>query len=180
MRKYQWTSLLDLPIRPWDRDDTGGTSIVQDTYVRERKALKHAHQLRPFVRRWQAVWLLRPGTLLFRAARGSWYHQASGELLWGERALLDGRFDAKRVMARMLQQPAEEPIPFNPNERDWQLVGHLSIPGPFLTAYSLAQHYDVGHDLAMVRLFLDSYPEFNNRLRRNEEVPPYEEEAEYA
>lgn len=168
MHKYKRACLLDLPVKIYDRDGATGSSRIQETYIKERKALKEATEIRPFIRRWRNLWLLRPGSLLHRAAPGSWYHYADAPLLWDEKAMLAGHFDAKRVLARVLQQPAEGPLRMNPDELEWKICSHLCLPGPLLSAFHLSHHYGIGHDLALVRLFLDSYPEHYNRLRGNE------------
>ena len=170
MKKFKPCSLLDLPVVPYHRDTAARTQVVQGAYLRERRALRNPNELRPFIRRWQNMWLLRPGNVWRTAQLGSMLYDAAAPLLWSERAMLEGHFDAQKVLAYLLQQPNEGPLRCNPDERDWQICGHLCIPGPMLHAFKVSSYFGVGHDLGLVRLYLDSYPEFIDRLREGDTV----------
>ena len=127
--------------------------------------MKEASQVRPFVKRWRNLWLLRPGPAVFTTSKGSWLDRVNEPLSRDEKVLLTGRYNAKKLLALVNQQPAEEPLHFDPRVLEWRLAGHLCIPRPLLYAFSLAQKYGVGSDLGLVRLYLDSYPKFKDRLR---------------
>jgi hypothetical protein len=156
--------LLDLPVWPEDRDGAGTTSIIQDTYVAERLALGSPSELRPFVKRWRNLFLLGPSRSAFLAAKpGTWIRQAGQSFHREERALLLGEFDAKKVFA-LLQRTKSDGLNFD----DWnvRIVGHLCLPAPLVQAFMLANYYGgCGHDLAMVRLYLDTWPQHRDRLR---------------
>lgn len=73
--------------------------------------------------------------------------------------LLTGEYDAKRVFGTFV-----EPKP-NFRSVNVRIAAHLLIPSPLMFADQLSHHYGVGNDLGLVRLYLDTYPELQSRLR---------------
>jgi len=145
------TCLLDLPVLP-DHRDSAGSSDVQDAYVSERKAIGSPKDVRAFVRRWRPLFLLRLG----KGGRRDQF--MDGDV----KALVSLSFDAKLVFAA-LQRVQDERFDFS--RRANRIAAHIALPAQMMHAYSLADRYDAGHDLAMVRLFLDTYPQHEDALR---------------
>lgn len=142
-------TLLDLPVLPHNRDDACGTDIIEETYIAERDKVSSEGELWAHIKRWRNVWLLecpiRPRKLLPEEIK----------LLW-----LD--FDSTEVF-KWLHKKKENDLPFD-NETV-KIMMHIAIPFPLLDASLFARHYGVGCDLAMVRMYLDPFKEFENYLR---------------
>jgi len=152
MTRLTRTCLLDLPVIPAHRDGATGTEEIQDAYLAERGAISSAAGVRTFVRRWRPLFLLRSG-------KGGW----PGQFLDDDvKALVSLSFDAKKVFAA-LQRVSDDKFDFS--RRPNRIAAHIALPAQLMRAFQLAAHYDVGHDLAMVRLFLDTYPQHEKALR---------------
>ena len=141
------TCLLDLPVYPEDRDGACGTSDIVDTYLAERDAVKSGDELQSFVIRWRNLWLLSGN-----------YDKLSEE----EKALIDDEIDHDKVYSQLLRKK-EDDLSFE--DINVKIMSHIAMPIPFLQAHRVSQHYGVGSDLAMVRLYLDPFPQYDNAMR---------------
>jgi len=153
MKRWKRTNLLDLPVLPYARDGAAATNRVIATFVKERTTLTSPMQLRAFVRRWQAIWLLQAGP---GYPPGSAADETRRPLDSYTRTLLEGRYDAKRVFRFVNHKQGEELS--ETDSRDFRIACCIAMPGPTLPAFFMADKYGVGSDLAMVRLYLDTYP----------------------
>ena len=153
--KWKRTCITDLPIELPHRDEAASTDTIMDTFVQERLACKNSHQLRAFVKKWRAIWLLAPGSRMKDAPKRSIIQQARAPLSLEEKLLLTGSFDAKYIL-RCLASKDGAGIDYN--SKNARIAGHLAIPCPALCASQLASHYKVGSDLGFVRLYADTYP----------------------
>ena len=140
--------LLDLPVLPKLRDSFGDE--IQTAYLAERDAVQSAEELVAFVRRWRNVWLLRCPL------------DEERELPPELQDLLALDFDAEAVFNGLKKKDTTD-LPFE--DLAVRIMAHIAIPVTLLDAYTLADHYGVGTDLGMVRLYLDGYPEHENALR---------------
>ncbi len=164
MKRWERTCLLDLPVLPHDRDSAAATDYVIKTFVAERSAIPGPAAIRPFVRRWRSAWLLQSG---MSGPPGTWVHWAHEPLDPYDRRLLEGDFDAKKIWA-VLQSEGHGPESkgqVDLNSANTRIAAGLMIPVPLMLASQLAHDYGVGHDLGLVRLYLDTYPQHSNRLR---------------
>lgn len=142
--------LLDLPVLPEHRDEAAATDIVHETYLQELKAVKNPSALLDLIRRWRNLWLLRPP-------------KEVTELRPEVQSLLALDFDPEKVF-EWLQKKDQENLPYE-EDVNVRIMAHLALPLPLLDAFSLARHYGVGTDLGLVRLFLDPFPEHEDKLR---------------
>lgn len=142
--------LLDLPVLPEHRDDAATTDIVQEAYLKERDAIQTTDDLLNFVRRWRNVWLLRCP------------RDEAADLPEEVQRLVSLDFDQEKVLGWLKEAKADS-LPFE--DIHVRIMAHIAVPVPLLDAFQLAKHYGVGTDLGLVRLFLDGYPEHENKLR---------------
>lgn len=149
------TNLLDLPVYPPDRDGACGSEFIQEAYLKERETLQRSTQLRPFVKRWRALFLLRFGPRM--RGQDEAPSQANRDML----ALVEGRFDAKRVINVIVNAKT---IPFNNDDHNHRIAANILIPPALYRAFEIREHFGVGHDLGMVRLYLDSWPQLDHTL----------------
>jgi len=147
--------LLDLPVLPGHRDGAAATDIVHETYFQELKAIENPEALLDFIRRWRNLWLLCPP-------------EETKELAPEVRSLLALDFDPERVF-EWLQKKDRDDIPYT-TDVHVRIMAHLALPHPLLDAFELAKHYEVGTDLGLVRLFLDPFPEHEDKLREGSGV----------
>ena len=163
MKHWKRTTLLDLPILPEDRDEAAQTDHVLGTFVKERGTLIHPSQLRSFVRKWSAIWLLCAGPHPASAPPGCVLARARSSLSKYTRMLLEGHYDAKRVF-RFLNHKDSDPL-VETDSRDFRIAGYLAMPPPMMLAWSLANSYGAGTDIGFVRLYLDTYSWLNDKGR---------------
>ena len=135
-------TLLDLPVLPPDRDTACGTSIIQETYLQERDAIKTVEELEAHLKRWENLFLLEPEPEVEFPLK-----------------------DLEKTLALLLQCRENVETELNFDTIEAKEVACIMIPAALMRAFLLAQHYIVGHDLAMVRLYLDPYPELIDELR---------------
>jgi hypothetical protein len=155
MKRIRATNLLDLLglVDLPDRDCAGQTANVEGIYLEERKALESPRQIRPFVRRWTPLFTLQPGPRARHLA--TMPSRAKYDLA----AMLDGAYDAIQVCAVLQDQSR-----YDNGLRAHRIAANILIPPPLMNAFQLASHYGVMSDLAMVRLYLDTYPALDNTL----------------
>jgi len=154
MRRLSTTCLLDLPVTPF-RDEA--SDDVRKAYVSERLAISDPRGLRPFVRRWRAMWLLAPGKT---GPVGTWSETLKRPLDDDVRALLSLTWPAPVVFAA-LDKTATPDFKI----RACRIAGLIGLPPALLHAECLAQKYDAPIDIALCRLYLDSYPQHAEALR---------------
>jgi hypothetical protein len=142
--------LLDLPVLPEYRDTC--EDVVKEAYLAEREAIQTVEELVAFVRKWRNVWLLKSPIL------------EEEELRPELQDLLALDFDAEKVLYWLKRKAEEVPFPYE-TDVNVRIMAHIAIPIALLNASSLARHYGVGTDLGLVRLYLDPYPEHENKLR---------------
>ena len=136
--------LLDLPVLPEDRDEAGATSIVQDAYIKESLAIATVEDLRAFTNRWANIWLLAG--------------KQSQELRPEEKALASGEYVAEELLAETFRCRCRIPDAKPDDNPLWNsLAMFLIMPEAMIKAFQLSTHYNVGHDLALVRLYLDPH-----------------------
>ena len=152
MKLKRHLNLLALPVLPPDHDRCMAEDIIDNTYLEEKKRITSGPELRRFVRRWRNLWLLRPGGLLGR--NPGTIASISPKLLKEEVGLLEGRYNAKRVV-HYLSNPDE--MEHKLHLWDVRVAAQVMIPGPLLHSFRLANKYGVGRDLAMIRIYLDTY-----------------------
>jgi hypothetical protein len=141
------TCLLDLPVYPEDRDMACATDTISDTYLAERDAIGSGEELRGFVSRWHNLWLLTDD-----------YDKLTKE----EQCVIDNKMDYDRVYSQLLRK-SENGLDFN--DINVKIMTHIAMPIPFLQAHQVSKHYGVGSDLAMVRLYLDPFSQYNDAMR---------------
>ena len=152
--KFRPTNLLDLPVKPYDRDAAVGTSLIQDAYLKERGALTEPSHIRPFIHRWRALFTLMPGPKYENEMKIP--SRAKLDL----EAMLNGSFDAKRVLSVI----ADGGQHYNNDDRSHRIAANILVPPALMMAFQLSNHYGVMHDLGMVRLYLDTWPKLDNTL----------------
>jgi hypothetical protein len=143
--------LLDLPVLPDHRDEAAATDIVKEAYLQELNALGTPEELLDFVRRWRNLWLLRCP------------RREPEEVQPELQSLLALDFDPEKVFD-WLQKKKQPNVPYT-EDVNVRIMCHLALPIGLLEAFQLANHYQVGTDLGLVRLFLDGYPEHDQKLR---------------
>ena len=150
-------TLLDLPVKPKDRDAAGGTDIIRNKYVSSRKGCKTVIGLKRHVTKWRNMWLLSAVSDAARALSAQW--------------LVDAQPDWEKVLyfLRLPKDRQVEELKLADNDTPLTLVARAALdiflPPASLHAELLAQHFIVGSDLGFVRLYLDPYPELENELR---------------
>lgn len=140
-------TLLDLPVHPLDRDAAGYTDIIEETYTTERPGIITLADLTAFINRWRAIWeLVCP------------YHP---DLKTGHVPV------ANETVVALLPIMGDKDFagPFDGDNPDHVATINLLLPPAFLHAHVVASEYGVSSDLALVRLFLDPYPELDGELR---------------
>jgi hypothetical protein len=138
-------SLLDLPVLPESRD-SGDTDNIVSTYLHGLKKVSSPEELKEFVSYWKNIYLLKDDS----------------ELIAAEIALVELDFDAV-VIFPLFSLKGDEGLDFDAFNN--QVMANIAAPKALIKASLLAHKYGVGHDLAMVRLYLDPFPEFNDKLR---------------
>lgn len=138
-------TLLDLPILPRDRDSACGSSIIEDTYLKELGEIQNIEQLKEFIVRWRNLWMLDNT-------------KVSDEI----EQLLGNNFDHQAVL-EFLARKKDDKLSFD--DMSVRIMTNLAVPHTLLQAFSIANYWGVGTDLAMVRLYLDPYPELDDCLR---------------
>ena len=142
------TNLLGLPVLPEDRFSAGGTDIIKDAYKKELADVSSPAELKEFVSRWKNLYVIKNPNI--------------EERTWPEEeklALVDCDFDA--VYPLLLRKKDNDLNFDDPNVR---VMSQIAAPRALVDAFMLALQYKVGSDLAMVRLFLDPYPELKDKL----------------
>ncbi len=166
MSGLERTSLLDVAplVGLRDRDRTAGSDSIHEAYLKDRDAVKSANELRRLIDKWRPMFLLSAGPL--RVRKGSWADKAKRELSKEEVRLLQGRYNAASVLRFMkgYEGRSGKPLPKRLPE-GLRIAMCVMLPPPMLTAFLLANHYGVGSDLGMIRLYLDTYPEHDGELR---------------
>lgn len=163
MRRLATTCLLDLPVTPI-RDEANDD--VCSAYVTERQSIAGPKGLRPFVRRWRSLWLLAPGSSgrpdSARRAPGSASALAALKRPVDDdvRALLSLTWPAPAVFAA-LGRDAKPDFKI----RACRIAGLIGLPPALLHAEVLANHYGVTTDIALCRIYLDTYPQHDEALR---------------
>jgi len=147
------TCLLDLPVYPEDRDVACGTTIISSTYMKERDNLKSPGELKEFVSRWRNVWLLDGD-----------YDTLRDE----EKLLVDNEIPHEAVYAQLLNKSRDDIDLDDPNVK---IMMNIAIPAALLRAFMVGNKWGVGTDLAMVRLYLDPFPELNDAMRNGNGDP---------
>jgi hypothetical protein len=163
------TTLLDLPVLPLDRDDACRTSRVLSTFVNDRKKVSSAETLKSFVDKWRSVWLLSAGPVP-RSSGGVFIDKCRAPLSEVAIKIVCDDFDheliATLINSKELLQEDDELI---------SLVGDILIPTSMLFAFHLSKTYGVGHDLGLIRVYLDTYPSLIDEGRPFKETEAYEE-----
>lgn len=142
-------TLLDLPVVPPQRDLAAIADLVKTAYLSENKGIQTAEAWTKFIERWTNLWLLpnKPGLP----------------------AVLRGDYDMEEALAILQRLYAKDDsvVPAGGEEPSIEYLAAVDIvlPEALLRAEMLAHHYGVGTDLALVRLYLDPYPEHENELR---------------
>ncbi len=155
-------TLLDLPVKPEDRDWAGETEIINETFLADRNAVKTVEDLHQFIDKWRNLWLLKIPNV-----------QPTDEWSNAVDRIVAKDFDGEAVLAAMNRAKwrgtnAEgQSLDVNDYEKDpiAQLAGEIMLPFQLMEAFMLARHYGVTHDLAMVRFYLDPHPELIDALR---------------
>jgi len=139
--------LLDLPVLPYDRDSF--SDDIGETYSKDVSDIKSAQDLKNHIEKWRNLWLLRSPKF---DDIDTWSQLQPDEL-----KLLNFDFDFNEVCS-FLERKDEDGLPFeNENVR---IMANIVCPKSLLQATILADKYGVCTDLAMVRLYLDPYPEY--------------------
>jgi hypothetical protein len=149
-------NLLDLPVLPVDRDSAVVSNIIIETYAKERKEATTPEQLFAFIKKWKAIWLLQPGPAMSDAPPDSILGQAREPIRPEVFKLVNGEFDAEKVLAYLASDP--EPV----DTDEYKIACNLAVPCQGMLALTLATHFRVNIDIGFVRLYLDTYPEFDN------------------
>ncbi|MFA6234400.1 MAG: hypothetical protein WC824_09510 [Bacteroidota bacterium] len=136
------TTLLDLPVLPPDRDTACATSFIQDVYICERGSLTNAEELQGFIQRWKPLFLLEPDPSC--------------------QVPLENPERIFEIMQK-LKTKSDEDLDFESDEVKEAM--NVMMPPALMKAFFLARHFLVGHDIAMVRLYLDPHPELLEELR---------------
>lgn len=143
-------TLLDLPILPRDRDRAGRTSIILDTYIKERNEISSVSLLKAHIKRWEN---------LFRLTNENFPNLDLTNIF----NIKEEDYETILAHIKKLLLKQDKGLDFED-----ELVGitmDIFIPPTLLQATIIAKKYEVGHDLIMVRLYLDPYPEFIHYLR---------------
>ena len=161
--KWQRKNLLDLPVESFDRDGCYATSRIDTAYITDRDSLSSSTQVRPFVRKWQNLWLLSSGRPFKNADKRTHGGSAYWKTLHPElKTLLLGDYDAKKVFWLLQKRMELGGIEEN---RDFVMTANILIPPTSFRAYSLATHYGGKSDIGYVRLYLDTWPGLENEWR---------------
>src|SRR3972149_5467299 len=139
--------LLDLPILPYDRDSF--SDDINEAYINDVESIDTEFDLRNHVHKWRSLWLLKnPNDKRVLSVE--------------EQKLLSLEFNFDEVI-QFLKRRKEDGLPFD--QESVRIMTHLLMPAPLLQAFMLASHFGVCTDLAMVRLYLDQHPEFEECCR---------------
>lgn len=141
------TCLLDLPVYPVDRDSCCASSLISDSYLKERDEIKSGEELQKFVSRWRNMWLLTGD-----------YDKLTEE----EKRLIDNDMEHDSVYAQLLRIKEDD---HDFNDINVKIMSHIAVPIPMLEAHRVSNHYGVGHDLGMVRLYLDPFSQYDDAMR---------------
>lgn len=149
---YRDLPLTSLPVLPRYRDDCD--DIIEEAYLRDVGELIEPDDIVKLVDRWENLWRL--GTPESREV----------EVRPAERALLRRAYDPESVFDFFRQRQTLDPTTVPPERaKDCEVMCHIILPVPLLNAFQVAHHYGVGTDLALVRLYLDPWPELKSALR---------------
>jgi len=175
--KWKRTRITDLPMRIPHRDTAAVHSTIIKTFVHERMDCKNCHQLRNFVKKWRAMWLLSPGSKMKDAPKNSIIQRARHPLGLEERALLTGSYDGKYVLRCLM---SKDGVGIDFKSKNARIAGHIAMPRPSLHAFELAEAYGVGSDLGFIRLYADTYPALDDVGREGGwgRVPRWENEVD--
>jgi len=155
-------TLLDLPILLEDRDSAASTDSIIDAYTTELLVVQESRKLevlRAFIERWRCAWLLK-------IPEGKNTPEGKNVLSLEEEEIL-GLAEIEPLVELLPRRM--EKLDFN--DKSVRKLAHLLIPIPFLSATMVADKYNVGSDLALVRLYLDPYPEYQNACRNGSGDP---------
>jgi hypothetical protein len=162
------TNLLDLPVLPYDRDDACGTSRVSSTFVHDRKNVSSAETLKAFVSKWRSVWLLSAGPVP-KSSGNLFIDKCRAELSEPAVKIVNADFDHE-LIATVINNPDGSVH----NSELLSILAEISIPSPMLLAFHLSNEYDVDHDLGLVRIYLDTYPDLIDEGRPFKVTKAYE------
>jgi hypothetical protein len=171
--------LLDLPILLDDRDSAASTTIIIDTFQDE---LVHTYcdcchggvvgldanaeiwsqgqrskldDLKKFIKKWENVWLLK-------------MPEGRNNILFPEEEEIINLVDIEPLLD-LLPRRRDDGLKFE--DKNVRKLANLIAPVTFITATMVADHYGVGSDLALVRLYLDPYPEYSYACRNGSGDP---------
>lgn len=130
-----------LPVLPNDIDDAGETYTIQDAYLAELNLIDSTDALSQFISRWSALWEL----------------EVDANIKAEIEKLTSLNFDLQLVFGLLLKRDDDEVGRQLLNDENIRIMSHLAIPMALLRALSLAKEYGVTTDLAMIRLYIDSY-----------------------
>ena len=135
------TCLLDLPVTI-DIDEAAETSIIIDSYLAELNAVQNHEQLKDFMIRWRNLWALEDPEDRIQSKT--------------ERTILEFDFDFFQVF-KLLQFKNDSNAGFDfENDTNARIMANIAAPYPLILAGLFSKKYQVGHDLGMVRLYLDN------------------------
>lgn len=142
-------TLADLPqFRGIDRDGACGTSDVQEQYLKERNAIDSPEALTAHIEAWHNLWVL--------AGPGEMGEDVRPEVEW----MLTGLYDPKKVLDyidKMILKDDSITGELLDSDPDCQIAAHIMLPASLMQAFFLSNACGVGHDLGLVRLFLDPH-----------------------
>lgn len=141
-------SILDLPVKPKDRDEAVATSVILDTFLKERNSVSNANELVTFVSRWKNIWLLRD-----ESVRSKEENDIS-ELKFNSNSIFD-------IFVRMIH--GEDNFDFN--QSNTRVAATIAVPPSSINALMLSKKFRCNSDIGFVRLYLDSYKELEDKLR---------------
>lgn len=157
-------SLLSLPVLPTNRDKAARTDRILESFVHERKAATASGELAPFIERWKNVWQLQAGDTAKDAPENSYAGSARQGVHPAAQRLLMGDYNKDKVL-EVSRSSKDAPSSIPADDPDYEVACHLMLPLPLMNAHFLARHYGVCSDLAMVRIYLDTYPELKDEGR---------------
>jgi hypothetical protein len=162
------TTLLDFPVLP-HRDMACGTSKVSSTFVYDRKKVSSAETLKAFINKWRSIWLLSAGPTP-NSSGNLFIDKCRAPLSAAAVKIVSGDFDHElfATLINTEKLPQDEALVY--------VLGEILIPQPMLLASLVAETYGVDHDLGLVRIYLDTYPDLIDEGRPFKRTEAYEQE----
>ncbi len=154
------TSLLGLPVLPFDRDSAAASDEVMNGFLNDRKNISRTSELKEFINKWRPIWLLSPGPIPEVENPEALVSVCRRPIDEAALKLIQHQYDADLLMSYL-----GDPDGCDKETETFEILCHLMIPVPSLNAFQLSNNYGVGPDLGFVRLYLDTYPEFENEGR---------------